>query len=374
MISILSLQNIREKTFVMKLFNRYILLRYIKFLVIVFFALELFYVGLDLLSNYKDLPNSANLQILYIFYKFIEASGLTLPISLIFAMVFTKLSLIRSSELVAMFALGISRNKAIKPIFLFSILMIFAHLSIGFTNLVYSGQYAKNILKYSKATTNTKDIFIKHFDSYIYIQKLSIYDKKAYNVIIYELQDSDLSKIVKANSAVFKDSYWLLEDVEVMYKKSKMSINKKAIIIKNLPTFKTLHNFDPKIIDNIFSNSDTTSIVEAVKIIKIFSEQNFDNSRLKTILYSSVIFPFFACFLLLIFFYYIPISGRFFNTSLLSFLLISVSLVVWAILFILIEMASNSVVNPEIAIVLPILFLGLYAFKLYSINKRSAKL
>lgn len=355
----------------MKLFNRYILIIYIKFLLIIFFALQLFYVGLDLITNYSDLPPSANLQILYMFYKFIEASKLTLPISLIFSMIFTKLSLIKSSELIAMFSLGISKNKSIKPIFVVSILILMLHISLSFTSLVYAKEYSKNILKYSKTTTNTKDIFIKHFNSYIYIKSLSIYDKKAYNILIYQLNNSNLERIIRANSAVFRDDSWILQDVTITNKKTNLAIGKKALEITTLPSFQTLKNFDPKIIDNMFSNSDSVDILDTLKTLKIFYEQNLDTNQLKTSLYSSLVFPFFASFILLIFFYYIPTSGRFFSLSLVSSLLISGSLVVWAILFILIELSRNRVINPELGIVLPILMLSFFALKLYNRHKIS---
>ena len=49
----------------MSLYARYVGWVYLKTFLIVFGALELFYVGIDLLTNLKELPASANLQLLY---------------------------------------------------------------------------------------------------------------------------------------------------------------------------------------------------------------------------------------------------------------------------------------------------------------------
>ena len=48
----------------MKLYARYVGWVYIKSFLIVFLALELFYVGIDLLTNLKDLKPSENHKLL----------------------------------------------------------------------------------------------------------------------------------------------------------------------------------------------------------------------------------------------------------------------------------------------------------------------
>lgn len=50
----------------MKIFQKYIGWTYFKYFVILFVALEFFYVGIDVLTNLKDFPQSANLGLLYI--------------------------------------------------------------------------------------------------------------------------------------------------------------------------------------------------------------------------------------------------------------------------------------------------------------------
>jgi len=102
----------------MKLYARYVGWVYIKSFFIVFLALELFYVGIDLLTNLKDLPPSANLQLLYVGLTSLSAISYVLPLSLIFALIILHVNMVRSNELISFYALGISKNKLILPPFL----------------------------------------------------------------------------------------------------------------------------------------------------------------------------------------------------------------------------------------------------------------
>ena len=68
-------------------FFRFISAIYLKSFFIIFFALVGFFVGVDLLINFKDLPNSANLILLYVLFLACMAVSYVLPLSLVFALV-----------------------------------------------------------------------------------------------------------------------------------------------------------------------------------------------------------------------------------------------------------------------------------------------
>ena len=53
----------------MKTLTRYLLEKYFKNFIIVLLSLEIFFVGIDYLQNFKSIPDSANLQLLYVLYK-----------------------------------------------------------------------------------------------------------------------------------------------------------------------------------------------------------------------------------------------------------------------------------------------------------------
>ena len=79
----------------------------------------------------------------------------------------------------------------------------------------------------------------------------------------------------------------------------------------------------------------------------------------------AVFAPFFAPFMVLIIYYFLPVTGRFFNLALKSFIFTIASLCVRGALFVMMRFARNGVVSPEIGVLLPIILLGTYAFYLH---------
>ena len=77
----------------MKIFQKYIGWTYFKYFFILFVALEFFYVGIDVLTNLKDFPQSANLGLLYIAITAVAAITYTLPLSLVFALIIAKFNM-----------------------------------------------------------------------------------------------------------------------------------------------------------------------------------------------------------------------------------------------------------------------------------------
>ena len=94
-------------------FFRFISAIYLKSFFIIFFALVGFFVGVDLLINFKDLPNSANLILLYVLFLACMAVSYVLPLSLVFALVLCLANMVRSNELVSFYALGLSKKQVI---------------------------------------------------------------------------------------------------------------------------------------------------------------------------------------------------------------------------------------------------------------------
>ena len=354
--------------FSLKIYQRYISFIYIKNFLIVFMALQFFYLGIDLMQNFRKLPDSANLQILYLLYTFLNAINFTLPLSLVIAMIISKFNLIRTNEIVAMYALGVSKNSLIKPIFFTSIVVTIFYILLNFTNFTYSKEYAKNILHHSTVMTSSNNLFLKYNNSYIFIQKLDPLKKRAYGIRIFKIEDRDLRAITKAKSADFVKEYWVLNDIEIV---KKPPIDKKDAKLSKISYnhYKTLKGFKPKIIENVYEGKSSFSIKDAYQAIRLFLSQNVNISKIKASLFAMLVFPFFAPLLNMILFYHLPISSRFFNLAIVSSAFVFASLLVWAILFMLIKMSVNGVINPEFGIIFPIFILASFASYLYLKNR-----
>lgn len=94
---------------------KYISFHYLKYFLVILMALVLFLVGFDYMENAQELSSSANLVLIYLVYKVFFAIDMLLPLSLIFAMITTKIFLIRSNALVSFYSLGYSRVDVLKP-------------------------------------------------------------------------------------------------------------------------------------------------------------------------------------------------------------------------------------------------------------------
>ena len=130
----------------MRIITKYLLQKFIKNFIIVLLSLEMFFVGIDFLKNFKELPNSANLQLLYLLYNGFFTLTLTLPLSLIFAWILTLIIMVKSNELVASLSLGVNYKDIYMPIIKVSFVLILVLISFQATPLAYSYDQKTKIL------------------------------------------------------------------------------------------------------------------------------------------------------------------------------------------------------------------------------------
>ena len=156
----------------MSLISKYLLSKFLKNFFIILFSLELFFVGLDFLQILKRLPDSANLQVLYLLYNAFFTLTITLPLSLVFAWVLTLVVLIKSNELVAFYSLGAQMKFIYKPILKVSTFLLTSLFLLQATPLAYSYDQKSKIIHGDYFTTFKSDIFLKYNDYFVYFKKL----------------------------------------------------------------------------------------------------------------------------------------------------------------------------------------------------------
>lgn len=353
----------------MKLFQKYIIFNYLKNFLVVFLGLEFFYVGIDLLTNYKDLPDSANLQTLYLVFKFMDAVNYTLPVSLVFSMIITKFGMIKANELVVLYSVGITKKSVVRPLFFTSFFITLIYIGLNFTSFAYTNEYSKNLLKYNVLSNSSTNLFLKDDNKYVFFEELNPLQKLAKGIKIFEIYDNDLHNIISAQDGYFSDNIWTLKNVKIVEKQKVENLSNDGLKEKNLPLLKTLQDFKPKIIENVHEGKYTLSTFDAIEALKFFDSQGINTDRIKTIIYSQVFFPLFAPLLIIILFHYLPISSRFLNYAFSSFLFIFITLLTWGVLFLLSKLAYTSVILPEVALLFPILLLFFISLKYYLLEK-----
>ena len=349
----------------MNLYARYVGWLYFKYFVILFVALTLFYVGIDILTNLKSMPASANLKLLYFGLTSLTAVNYVLPLSLIFALIASEFSMIRSNELVSFYALGIDKNRLIKPPFYIALTITFVYVGLNFTPFAYAYEYGRNIVKLSNLSRTSSDVFLKFEGKFVYMDSLNPISGEAKDVRIFDINGSNLRSATFGLSARFVDDLWLVKQAKIVNLPQNIKLGEKGLDIKRLGELKTLENFKPKTIENAAAESSAITIPDAVDYIQAFKNEGIGLNSVKTTLYNLAFSPFFAPFMVLIIYYFLPVTGRFFNLALKSFIFTIASLCVWGALFVMMRFARNGVISPEIGVLLPVILLGAYAFYLH---------
>ena len=349
----------------MTILTKYLLSKYLKYFFIILISMEIFFIGIDFLQNINSLPNSANLQLLYLLYNSFFTLTITLPLSLVFGWIITLTMLIKHNELVSFYALGISQKQILFPIITISVLISLFSIILQTTPLAYSYEQKKRILNNQYFVSVQSNIFLKYNEYFVYFKKLYPLEKKAVDIHIFKTKNNDIIETIVAKKAYYQNNKWYIIDTKITKKPSIIDWNKSKLKVSYEKFLYTLEGFEPKIINNVYKANIQFSILDAIQTILLLNDQDFNTNKIKSILYSQIFTPFFIIPLIILIFIFTSISNRFFNTATFISLSIFFTLTIWGIIFLLQKLALGSVVLAEIAIILPIVILFFITFYLY---------
>ncbi|MGA1932674.1 LptF/LptG family permease [Arcobacter sp. YIC-464] len=350
----------------MSILTKYILKKYLLNFIIVLISLELFFVGIDFLQNFKDLPNSANLQLLYLLYNGFFTLTLALPLSIIFGWIITLVLFIKNNELVAFHAVGSTSSTIYAPIVKVSLFLLTLLVLMQATPLAYSYDQKRKIANGEYFTNTKSDIFLKYNDNYIYFKKLLPLEKKAENIHIYKVKDGDISQTIIAKNAYFQNDRWYVVDAKIITKPSNLNLESSKLDIKYEKFLHTLDGFRPKILDNVYESKSNFSIFDATSALILLTNQGINTDKIRGALYNQIFVPFFVIPIILLTFAYASLNSRFFNMG--KFISFSIfgTLVIWGIFFMLFKFTNGGIVIPEVSILLPMIIWVVLALYIYN--------
>ena len=310
----------------------YILKKYLKNFLIMFFALSFIYAVVSMLFSISKLPSSSNLIVLYLFYVFIYASMVLYPLALIFSFLLTLNQMIKFNELVSFYSLGFYPKKILKPFLISAFFITFLMLILESTKLAYSNEYAQAIKDAKKLST--ENIFLKYNNKIVFIKTLNPVLKMANDINVIEIQNNKVKKVIFAKEAFFKNNAWISKDAKIIY----LSENKWIKKHKNLIFLK---NFKPKILSNLQKLRDI-SFYDAYLTIKYF--KNLDLNTILSIVSFKIFTPFSIIALMYFLFLIAPIHLRISNVLLFMVKSISLSVLVWGGELLLYKFAKQGVI------------------------------
>ncbi|MBF7071620.1 LptF/LptG family permease [Aliarcobacter butzleri] len=352
----------------MSILSKYILKKYLINFIIVLVSLELFFVGIDYLQNFKNIPASANLQLLYILYNSFFTLTLALPLSIVFGWIVTLVLFIKNNEFVAFNALGATRKNIFMPVVIVSISLLITLIFLQMTPLAYSYEQKRKILNDEYFSNTKSDIFLKYNDYYVYFQKLLPLEKKAENIHIYKVKGDNLVETIIGEKAYFQNDKWYVVDVKVINKPENIDINNSKLDVRYEKFLHTLEGFKPKILDNVYESKSDFSIMDAVSALILLKDQGMNTQKIRTILYNQLIIPFFVIPILILVYSFASLNSRFFNMAKFVSFSIFGTLIVWGFFFLVFRLTSSGTIIPEISMLLT-MFIWM-VFSIYFYNKK----
>ena len=351
---------------------KYIAYHYLKYFFIILAALVMFLVGFDYISNAEELSESANILLIYLVYKSFFAIDMLLPLSLVFAMITTKIFLIRSNALVSFYSLGYSKVDVLRVFVSISgiiiVLFILLHTLPKFSR---ADEFAKNIRENAQYLSPSTDLFFTHEDKYIYFSKLLPLKKEAENIRVFSIKNRSLKEVLVAKKATYKNEAWHIAKADLLVKPEDMDFTSPGIKVSEEKDLEILRGFKPKMLDQIYEGKVNFTIADAIDAYLLLDKQGVDTSSIKGALYKIFIYPFFVPSLVVIIFFFVPISSRFLNISLFSFGAILSALLIWGILFMFIELSNNKTIPSEVGVIAPTVILMLMAIRQWQKYRRS---
>ena len=347
---------------------RYIATLYFKNLLAILLGLSFAFAVIDYFQHIQDLNVSSNYQILYIFYMWQEALGLLYPLAMVFALIMTKLGMVKSNTMGALHAFGYNKKRLFTPIFTLMLLVYSLFVYLNTTEFSYAKDKATVLLENEINAYDVTDVFFKYNDTFVYINTLDPINKTMTDITIFKVEGHQVKYTIYAPRAVYGNEEWEAQDATLkthIYKNGKLDRYK----VEHKERIVTLKGYKPKIITSLYEG-EVMNIVDAYHTWELFEKQGLNSDKIRAVLYNKIIVPLFALALGLILFFKLPFHARMMSFGSVIALSLGATFIIWGILFGLNQMGSNGVLIPELSAILPILILWIYALFVFFTDER----
>ena len=340
------------------MYFRILFFNYLKNFLIIFLSLIMFFIFMDFMINKSKLPDSANLQLLYVFYNSANAALLIYPLALLLSVLVTIISLVKKNEMIAFLSIGYSLKYLLKPIISVALIVsMFFILIQSFLSTSFSDS-AKSILTGKYLSNINKNLFFKFNNNVIFIKRLDVLNKVAYDMQVYVMNEDKLLNVYSLKKAVFKNNAWK-SDTIILH-----TIQKNKIVDKNVK-LSFLKGFKPSILNKLESKQSMTLKI-AFQTLYLLKKENINVNFIKTYIYNAIIPPLSFVLLIMIIFLKSPIHARISNISLYISLSLFSAIILWSLFLLVNKMSIGGIISPDLAFITPfviLLSLSIYYFR-----------
>ena len=352
-----------------KLYFFYLLKLYLKNLLAILFGLSFAFAAIDYFQHAQKLSGSGNYVILYIFYTWEYSLGLLYPLAIVFALIMTKLALIRNNTMGAFHAFGYDKKTLLMPMLLLGFLTYVIFTLLHTTAFSYAKDKGELLLENQMGAYNVDNLFFKYNDTFVYIDVLDPIKKTIKDITIFKVAGDQVRYTIHSPLATFNGEDWDAQDAIL-----KTHIYKDNVLQRytqdHKKSIKTLTGYKPKIIESLYQGK-ALNIVDAWNTWDLLRTQNLNSDKIRASFYDKVIIPLFSLALLIILFFKLPFHARMMNVGAVIALSLGATFVIWGLLFGLNQIGSNGVLIPEITAIVPIAILWMYAIYVYKTDEKS---
>ncbi len=352
-----------------KRYFTYLFKIYIKNLLAILLGLAFAFAAMDYFQYAQKLDVSGNYKILYIFYQWQQALGLLYPLAIVFALIMTKLTLIRNNTMGALHAFGYNKKRLVKPFVLAALMVYGIFTFLHTTEFSYAKDKGSLILKNKMGAYDVTNLFFKYNDTFVYINTLDPIAKKISDITIFKVEGYQVRYTIHAPIATFDGYEWDAKDATLrthIYEQGELV----RYTIEQKNSIRTLKGYKPKIIESLYEGK-ALNIIDAYNTWALLERQHLNSDKIRAAFYDKVVVPLFAIALLIILFFKLPFHARMMNTGGIIALSLGATFTIWGILFGLNQMGTNGVLIPEITAILPIVLLWIYAVYIYVTDEKS---
>ena len=351
------------------LYFTYLAKLYSKNLLAVLFGLSFAFAAIDYFQHVQQLDVASNYKILYIFYTWEAALGLLYPLAIIFALIMTKLALVKNNTMGALHAFGYDKKRLFLPLFTVALATYSIFFVLNSTEFSYARDKASFIAEHQIGANDVDDLFFKYNDTFVYIAKLDPVAKKINDITIFKVEGYQVLYTISAPLASFDEEKWIAHDATLkthIYENGGLS----RYVVEHKDRIETLEGYKPKIIESLYAGKSLTT-VDAYYAWKLLGKQNLNSDKIRAAFYDKVVVPLSSLMLALILFFKLPFHARMMNIGAVVSFALGITFMIWGMLYGLGQIGLNGVLIPELTALLPIVLLAGVAVYIYFTDERS---
>ncbi len=351
-----------------RLYFWYLSKLYLKNLLVILFGLSFAFAAIDYFMNAQKLTISSNYKILYIFYMWQQALGMLYPLAIVFALIMSKLSLIRSNTMGALHAFGYSKKVLLRPFLLIAVLTYGIFTYLHTTEFSYAKDKGSLLLKNQIGAYDVNNLFFKYNDTFVYIDRLDPIAKKITDITIFKVDGYQVLYTIKAPFATFDGHEWDAHDATLkthIYEDGKLIRYR----VEEKEHIRTLKGYKPKIIESLYEGK-ALNLIDAYNTWKLLQTQNLGSDKIRAAFYDKAVVPLFAIAMVIVLFFKLPFHARMMNLGGVVALSVGATFVIWGVLFGLAQIGANGVLMPELSTLLPVVLLWVYALYVYMTDEK----